>query len=640
MNVQLREIILWNAKGDDRRLGFRPGKLNVITGASSTGKTALIDIVDYCMAADECRVPGIIRKIVAWYGIILSIGRQQLLIARRAPMIGAKSSHEIYIEQGADIDLPAFDNLRGNTNLEGLEELLTSRIGISPNVNVPPEDSTRDALSATVRHALKFCFQPQYEIASRSILFHRQGEPFMAQAMIDTLPYFLGAVREDYLLKQGELRLARRALKRALRAQGEDLGVSGGWERGLGLLAEAQQVGLVQRQGLPASLKELERDLAEASRWEPKLPPRIPNSETLSLQAEIAELERRRWSVHSDIEAARSFSKQLQGYSDEASEQVARLESVDIFKVDPADSRCPVCLQNVSNQVPAISELRQGLTKLKEQLSTFEGGRPRLEAHISERMSELQEIEARIRERRGTIKQIRAISAEALLAFDASVAQAFVAGRIRLYLESVGDTLGGTPFATEIEVLQRQIAELEREIDEPGIDSRVRASLSIASEPMTGWAKQLGLEYGSSPLRIDWRGLTVIASTDDGELPLSRMGSGKNWVGYHLIAHFALHRFFLRKGRPLPRFLILDQPTQVFYPPDQDKEGDLKHLKDDDRKAVQTMFRWINDRTEKLAPNFQVIIMDHADLKDEKFFQEAVVAKWRDGEGLIPKEWL
>jgi len=46
------------------------------------------------------------------------------------------------------------------------------------------------------------------------------------------------------------------------------------------------------------------------------------------------------------------------------------------------------------------------------------------------------------------------------------------------------------------------------------------------------------------------------------------MGSAANWIGYHLIAHLGLHKHFVERDRPVPRFLILDQPTQAYFPPD------------------------------------------------------------------------
>jgi hypothetical protein len=34
----------------------------------------------------------------------------------------------------------------------------------------------------------------------------------------------------------------------------------------------------------------------------------------------------------------------------------------------------------------------------------------------------------------------------------------------------------------------------------------------------------------------------VIADTLNGPVPLFRMGSAENWVGYHVLAHLALHK--------------------------------------------------------------------------------------------------
>ncbi|WP_432185745.1 DUF3732 domain-containing protein, partial [Streptomyces tendae] len=41
------------------------------------------------------------------------------------------------------------------------------------------------------------------------------------------------------------------------------------------------------------------------------------------------------------------------------------------------------------------------------------------------------------------------------------------------------------------------------------------------------------------------------------------MGSGENWVGCHVNVHLALHHCSSPQGRPVPRLLMLDQPTQI-----------------------------------------------------------------------------
>ncbi|MBK7034425.1 MAG: DUF3732 domain-containing protein [Ignavibacteria bacterium] len=53
---------------------------------------------------------------------------------------------------------------------------------------------------------------------------------------------------------------------------------------------------------------------------------------------------------------------------------------------------------------------------------------------------------------------------------------------------------------------------------------------------------------------------------------MDRMGSGENWVGYHLIAHLALHGWFAEHNRPC-RDSYSDQPSQVYFPPEKGVDG-------------------------------------------------------------------
>jgi hypothetical protein len=46
------------------------------------------------------------------------------------------------------------------------------------------------------------------------------------------------------------------------------------------------------------------------------------------------------------------------------------------------------------------------------------------------------------------------------------------------------------------------------------------------------------------------------------------------------------------------------------------------------------------DVVEQLRGSLQVIVLDHADFKNEAWFQDAVVERWRSGDKLIPATWL
>ncbi|WP_197423798.1 hypothetical protein [Novosphingobium sp. CCH12-A3] len=87
MYFQLLKLILWPRTDEKpRELDFHPGVVNVISGASKTGKSAVIPIIDYCLASDKCAIPvGVIRENCSWFGIVIDTVEGQKLLARREP---------------------------------------------------------------------------------------------------------------------------------------------------------------------------------------------------------------------------------------------------------------------------------------------------------------------------------------------------------------------------------------------------------------------------------------------------------------------------------------------------------------------------------------------------------------------------
>ncbi len=91
MSFQIKAIAIYNAQGARRELEFELGKVNIITGASKTGKTALIQIVDYCLGRTEFLIPaGKIREHVVWYAIKLKGKPGEAIVARPAPAPDSK----------------------------------------------------------------------------------------------------------------------------------------------------------------------------------------------------------------------------------------------------------------------------------------------------------------------------------------------------------------------------------------------------------------------------------------------------------------------------------------------------------------------------------------------------------------------
>jgi hypothetical protein len=121
-------------------------------------------------------------------------------------------------------------------------------------------------------------------------------------------------------------------------------------------------------------------------------------------------------------------------------------------------------------------------------------------------------------------------------------------------------------------------------------------------------------------------------------LALGQMGSGENWVGYHVAAHLSLHKLFRLRNRPVPGFLMLDQPSQAHYPPERDENGRLDGLADEDQAAVQQLFKLLWDYSKAMHPRMQIIVTDHVELL-EQWFRDLIVQRWRDGIKFVPPSW-
>ena len=645
MSFQILNIVLYNKKGEKRVLNLKPGKLNIITGDSKTGKTALIEIIDYCLGSSECSIPeGIIRRSVAWVALRLQVRDGQVFVARKLPERGeSKSSSTVYYDVKKSIDIPEYSMLRQTTNSDTLELLLSKHAGIGENIHEPAEGHTRLALSANIRHALFFTFQQQSEVISKSYLFHKQSEPFIPQTIRDVLPYFLGSVNEEYVKKLDQLRRMKTSLRALEHKLSEAESIKGtGITRAYTLLAEAQDLGIYSAQKLPNSWEECVSSLEEVRRKpvRPEDEIALEDQAFENLQKERLKLIAELKATKDQLDSAESLDVDRHSYSDEVQEQLARSRSLNLFELSDSQNRiCPICRTTLSGeQIPSYNALQNSVNELENQVRGVSEPSAKMQQLIRSLDEKIEELKTKLAENREALEAVQASNQKLEEVHDRASRRAYVLGRIGLYLESLPQLEDTSDLQIEIQHLREKIEALEEEISEESIQERTLSILSIISHDMSTWAEGLKLEHSEYPLQLDPKKLQVVADTIDGPISMDRMGSGENWVGYHLIAHLALHKWFVTKNRPVPRFLFIDQPSQVYFSPDKDLDWLSKDLRDEDREAVSRMFKLAYLLTEELSPNMQIIITDHADI-NEDWFQKSVIERWRQGKKLIPVEW-
>jgi hypothetical protein len=536
-----------------------------------------------------------------------------------------------------DLDFPSMSELKVNVDTTVLREQLSERVGIEQYRIEPAPNRLSEAFDVSIRQGLLLCFQKQTEIGSQRFLFHRQAESYVRDALRDTLPYFLGATGPEAASLRRQVVTAKRMLRRAERdlsiAREDDATYS---SRMAALADQAHALGLA---GGSAN-----GNLADVLRA--ALQPvgaHVPGSEDAqtgdSLIGERRNLRSQLRSTEAELSLVRQVISEERKTVSEAEIQVGRLDAVGIVASveDAESSTCPLCAQDLADPDPTVRELLVLQEALKAGVDASSASQPRRES-----------VAAGLEARRADLIEGLRVNTLALEASESAERtqqsqqnlheqRIFLRGRITQELAREDDEDESIP---ELERLVRErqdrVSALEALLDEIDVETALREILDAISDDMTVWSQRLQLEHAEGQVRLDLSSLTVVAMTPSGRRPLTRIGSAENWIGYHLVAHLALHRWLALENRPVPRFIMFDQPSQAFFP---EEVSDSSQLEDADWEAVRRQFTLLRDVVGDLSGELQIVVCDHANLVDD-WFQDSLIGNWRGGLALIPEEWL
>jgi hypothetical protein len=105
----------------------------------------------------------------------------------------------------------------------------------------------------------------------------------------------------------------------------------------------------------------------------------------------------------------------------------------------------------------------------------------------------------------------------------------------------------------------------------------------------------------------------------------------------------ALHHFTSHNKKPMPSFLFIDQPTQVYFPSEhvyKAASGTVEETeRDSDLEKVRKLFGMLHRFAAEECPGFQIIVTEHANLRDDWFQNSLVEAPWTKPPALVPDEW-
>jgi hypothetical protein len=496
-----------------RTIAFRGG-LNIITGWSATGKSSVLDIVEFCLGRSHpTYAAGVLTQAVSRFAVEVEHEDARLVAVRPAPPTGSTSTSAAILHgvRLADLDIHAIEM---NADVGTIRAELTQMLRVMPN-QVRPAGPIRPALEATVAQALFYCFQAQDEIASTGHLFHRADEPQIAETVRDTLPFFLGASDADTAAAARQLRRLSSDLRRTealLRRAREasDLGPG----RANELLAEALAVGLTADTSGADAVATLRAMPLEVSAGAER---------PLATRSEIAALREQQSALLQEVAALATRSANLTSaarsrtaYGFELEEQGLRLAAIDVVESSGDDApACPLCGNATPTTTASVDAIRRHLADVAAKLDTVrtfepiaESARAELEQTLTGRQAELRRVDRELR-------ALTEADAELTMAADVRRQQAYVAGRIAEFLLAVPPADDTTQrLEASVASLMAEIEAVEGALDPAGAKARADSMLRLISQDVTAWAGCHGLGERSrswlrGELRSDFSGFAL-----------------------------------------------------------------------------------------------------------------------------------
>jgi hypothetical protein len=223
-------------------------------------------------------------------------------------------------------------------------------------------------------------------------------------------------------------------------------------------------------------------------------------------------------------------------------------------------------------------------------------------------------------------------------------------GRVEQALENVSASSNVDELRQRMNTLAQRITELRQDLDPRAQARRLDAAIDRVSATIANYAGLLQLEHATENVRLNIRELTLQFSPLSGRTDfLWEVGSGQNWVGYHIAGLLALHEHFINlTHNVVPRFLIIDQPSQVYFPEawpsiEHAPKGQTEIGGSADIDGVRRIFNAISHFLDEVGGEFQVIVTEHAgSITWDGIPNVHLVGNWRRGqdEFLIPSDWL
>lgn len=630
--------------------------LNIITGRSSTGKSAIIELFDYCTGStDNTNPSGVITENARLYFVVLYKNDTQLVIARKQ----AERTRKLFFKiepQNLEIDDLTSSYFGDeyyidiNTFKEELGHFFGIEISNMDDVDCGINRKVIKKGHPSFRNMISFMLQHQNLVANKHSLFYRFDEKEKRERVIDEFKIFAGLVDQQYYILSQELDEYKIKLEKCQNEQSR-------FE--INKKDKSSYLDVLREEYYAISGNELFPDvdsihmLNAPQNYLDKLKASliIVNEDSEQYKYQYTELVKkknillaRRREVTLKLEKVIASIKYAKSYS----ETIDRYEPVK--EAISSNSICPFCHNKNDGTIIEANRLTEAINWLNSELQKSP---MRIDSFLPKKRefeSELQDINQQIRIINNEISRINDINKS--LENDRSLEEQSLKVRLQIENELEWARNKSIGFDSDnIEDIKKRIEEIENVLlKKYNVEHKLKEAEDFINKTMYEIGGNLDFEASYKPINLcfDIHTFELYHLKENGtKVYLRSMGSGANWLYSHICLFFAILKYFASLGDKalVPSILFLDQPSQVYFPATVDvneKEFDAEGLKklenksaDEDLKAVTNLFVQIINVINSIKEDYgfmpQIIISDHADhLNLEEYdFNDYVVSRWR-----------
>lgn len=618
MNFYISKIKLWfRNETEPRTLEFYNDKVNVITGASSTGKSSILKIIDYCLLQDRCNiVQDVINSSVSWYGMLFYKDDKPYTIIRKAPMREMPEMVTIFRENEylPDNTPQADDNDQRSKVLPKFNELF----------NVPIKMKLDSKIKLNFRHYLLFNYLTEDIIATENtyqdVRFFRNRE--FDRILDDIFKITIGVNEAAIRELESQMEKAKRDTANKKRVQQIEFDKVEAYKK--------------KRENIMQELVNL--DLYDASdlvgtpdEWIQIMNAVVENYKIqfrdVRKENKRRELEEELGKLHESYGYFTSLEKECKIYTSRLTKQKDSLEPIEFI-----ENHMPEVFHYYETSL-LMGKLKEAWTNLRENYTpevklpdNFEKRKHDLYKEIESKTAELNRLNPMQPERQ-SMQWIRSVI---------------------LLAEMIEKELKVVPTIKIKEENIIQLTEKETIINEylTRLKARNENALGDLNDHIKKYFKyQDGLSdsYSDCTPSYSMDQHTLMLDRQGWEYPIANVGSKSNYMFLHLCYFFGLHDLLKsNENEQVLPFLFIDQPSIPYY---ADRKDDTETLEGDDESKLLSAFKLIDKFMNEMTNgngHFQIIMIEHASTRyweeNNKLETFATRGQFSKINGLIPNK--